>query len=210
MGRGRLNPAHDSDKKLGLAMLKTCRQIRKEALPFFYRNNFNVEDINKNKVLKDNWPKLSKNLQEVSFNWWGWSLKDPATLAKLALCPNLKIFNLVLTQYCVSRTGINQRRQHLYQDEPSIKNFSRTNGFDALVKLRGLERVTVKNHVGSLSAYGILDSEITAFESFLNGILTQPRAKKAEVSSFLRPLSMDDQLTAHSDSAVQERTCRSG
>jgi hypothetical protein len=170
-----LHATPNPDKKLGFALLRTCRQIYEEASPFFYRNNFKIVDPIKS--LKGSWDVLRQNIKEVTFEWWGFALKDPATLRALAKCPKLKLLNINLTQYCVGGDTRHHKRQYQHQDKDSIKKFSRTQGFDALAEFRGLEKVTVSNPTGPFTAPAkeVSNEEIAALEAFLMKTLTKPK-----------------------------------
>jgi hypothetical protein len=150
--------------------MQTSREMYQETRPFFYRNNFRISDMSKQlKVIALHFQKF---LREVEFEWWGWSLKDPNLLRFFQQCENLKIFHLVVTKYCTS--SVHNRRQWQYQDDYTIRKWSRSNGFDALVALRGLERVEVR-HAEADKKADATAAEIADFQAFLNRILTKPK-----------------------------------
>jgi hypothetical protein len=150
--------------------MQTSRQMYQETRPFFYRNTFRISDMSKQ--LKPIVPEFRQFLREVEFEWWGWSLKDPNLLRWFQTCENLKIFHLVVTKYCTD--SIHNRRQWSYQNDFTIKKWSGSNGFDALVLLRGLERVEVR-HAQAEKKGNATDAEIADFQAFLTRILTQPK-----------------------------------
>ncbi|CZR51233.1 uncharacterized protein PAC_01108 [Phialocephala subalpina] len=176
----------------GIQLTATCRQIYEETRSMFWRNHFRIRDIF-DKQAKLLAPVLTENLRKVTWSWWANKIKDPNTLKTFMQCKNLKIFNLRLTKYAVfsaSHGYTSSKRQFLYQDEPAVAKFKLTNGFDELVSLRGLERVTVKNDYPSdevkIRPEDLSDQELKAFETFLTQMLTQPKqpneppAKKAK------------------------------
>lgn len=158
----------------GVALLRTSRRMYEEASEFFYKNTFNLTDHTK--INKDDWASTSRNIKSVSFDWWGWSIKDPQTLRSIAMLPNLKVMTIVLTQYSTGGQNLLHKRQTKYQDNQSIAKFNKTNGFDALVEIRGLDVVKVRNKGPDDHGPPAIatDAEITAFETFLNSVLTKP------------------------------------
>jgi hypothetical protein len=166
----------EPDENLGFALMRTCRQIYEETLPFFYRNNFSISELSPK--LKSIITDIQTNLREVTFDWRGYKIKDRATLKMFLGCSKLKILHIKITQHCVT-TVVDPyaRRQWLYQDDVNIKKFNRLNGFDNLVRLRGLDRVTVRNSK-SLCAADVSNQEIADFEAFLTRILTLPKPEK--------------------------------
>ena len=72
-----IRPTTAPSKILGLALLRASRQIYRECRPFFYQNDFKI-----NSVVKNFMPyreSVTKNVQEFTFDWWGFSQKDIAT-----------------------------------------------------------------------------------------------------------------------------------
>jgi len=173
----------------GIQLTATCRQIYEETRSLFWRNNFKISDFNKQTKLLV--PLLTENLREVMFGWWAFKLKDPQILRMLKDCKKLKILHLRLTKWSIlsDNDSSNPRRQYLHQDEPAVAKFKRTNGFDDLLSLRGLELVTVKNDYedrARLKPEALSDEELKAFESFLSKQLTQPKSPKVCVNVILR------------------------
>ena len=72
-------------------------------------------------------------------------------------------------------------RQFKFQDETSIKRFNKTNGFDVLVAIRGLQKVTVQNAASQFAAKDLTQAELDAFAAFLTRELCQPKPVEAEV-----------------------------
>jgi hypothetical protein len=62
---------------LGLALLRTSRQIYSECRHFFYRNDFRINNVVKNFLPHKE--SVAKNVQEITFDWWGFAQKDIAT-----------------------------------------------------------------------------------------------------------------------------------
>jgi hypothetical protein len=138
-----------------------------ESLTFLYRNTFSI-----NRLGTASLPKYStvwqSRVQYLNF-WWVGYAKDGAAFRWMAKLPKLKTLQL---SYC--NFDVNKRLPHqnkLYQNDAEVSwGPSRTNGFDSLVKLRGLEKVTVTVSKG----VGTKD-EKQVFETFLMGILTLPK-----------------------------------
>jgi hypothetical protein len=63
--------------QLGLGLLRTSRQVYREAIPFLFRNNFKINDVIKG--FEPCRESVIKNVQEITFDWWGYSKKDQAT-----------------------------------------------------------------------------------------------------------------------------------
>ncbi|KAE9370692.1 hypothetical protein N431DRAFT_546473 [Stipitochalara longipes BDJ] len=169
-----IHPTEAPSKALGLGLLRASRQIYREAIPFFRRNNFKITDVIKR--FDQYRESVIKNVQEITFDWWGFSRKDTATLALFNECKKLKVLHVVVTQWSVDPSPYH-KRQLLFQDDLSIKRFSRTNGFDALLAIRGLQKVTVQNSKIH-KAPGLSDEELAAFEAVLMRELTQPKPAK--------------------------------
>jgi hypothetical protein len=136
--------------------------------------------MNPKTMSSETWSVLSRNIKEITFPWWGWARKTPKIFGSIAKCPNLKVLNLRLTPYAVGTSTLHHRRQHKHQDNEDIKKFSRANGFDALLELRGLEKVIVSNYINTDSvAKEVTPAEIAAFEAFLMSNLTKPKPQQS-------------------------------
>ncbi|KAF8854980.1 hypothetical protein BDZ45DRAFT_676602 [Acephala macrosclerotiorum] len=163
----------------GLQLRGTCRQIYDETRGFFWRNNIIIKDICKQTKLLV--PRLTENLREVSWEWWNSKIKDPQTLRMFQDCKNLKILHVRLTKWSIylpRRYYPTVKVQHLYRDEPAVAKFQRVNGFDELLRLRGLDDVTVKNDLPltrRIEPADLSDEELNAFENFLKQKLTRPK-----------------------------------
>lgn len=109
------------------------------------------------------------------------SALNRAALRFFQTCKHLKVFNLTLTKFAVSksiRSYFYRGRQYSYQKEPAATKFNQTHGFDELMSMRALERVTVSNIAGpnvQITPDLVSDEEIKVFEDFLNRELTKPR-----------------------------------
>jgi len=171
---------------LGTGLLRSCRQVYEECINFFYNNNFVLHDTGKKfDLFKE---KLGNNLQEVTVQWWGSQRRDPAIFKYLTGCPKLKILHLVTTNWVINAT--HQKTQTEYQDDNTIRKFSRTNGFDNLVQIRGLRMVTVRHINDNLVEAEVTKEELNVFEAFLMGKLTLPLPLKAVlVSSWMQKRS---------------------
>jgi hypothetical protein len=165
---------HWPEKILGGIQLRgICRQVYEETHNFFWRNSFKIRDFSKE--LKPLTPILSENLQNVTWAWWSFKIKDRKFLSMLKDCVNLKVFHITLTKYTIS-PHYNPGRPWLHRDEPAVAKFKHANGFDELFRLRGLQTVTVVNETGDLGIGSVSDAEIKAFEAFLIQQITQPRS----------------------------------
>jgi hypothetical protein len=97
----------------------------------------------------------------------------------LAKCPQLQVLNLVVSRFSIDRHETPSRKQKLYQDEPSVRRFKHNPGFDKLVQIRGLQKVTVQNDpINALLGVKITTEELAAFEQFLTSLLTLPKPQK--------------------------------
>ncbi|KAH7370326.1 hypothetical protein BKA65DRAFT_488199 [Rhexocercosporidium sp. MPI-PUGE-AT-0058] len=169
----------------GIQLRGTCKQIYEETSTIFWRNRFRISDICRR--MKPLLPKLIDNVQELSWAWWNFKIKDANTLRAIQEFKKLRILNIELTEYCVdSPVRPNSSRQFLHQQEPSIAKFNKTSGFDLLIGMRGLERVTVTNSASDsckIKPSAASDAEIRAFEVFVNRELTQPKETKEDSAS---------------------------
>jgi hypothetical protein len=169
---------------LGLGILATCHVIYQECLPFFWKNTFVVNDLPKSFQFMKEY--FMRNVRRVSFEWFGYRMKDPLTLQMLHECKKLESLHVVLTGHCGSG-GLYDRPQYLFQDDANIRKFSRTNGFDSLISFRGLKQVTVSRTATTSTYYQTASkAEFDAFEMFLIRKLTEPvkaSSKKRKVST---------------------------
>ncbi|PQE22866.1 hypothetical protein CJF30_00008441 [Rutstroemia sp. NJR-2017a BBW] len=157
---------------LGLGILATCHAIYQECIPFFWKNTFVVNDLPKSFQFMREY--FMRNVRKASFEWFGYRMKDPITIQMLHNCKKLESLHIVLTGHCGSG-GLYDRPQYLFQDDTSIKSFSRTNGFDSLVSLHGLKQVTVSRAATASTYYHTASkAEFDIFEVFLIKKLTEP------------------------------------
>jgi len=166
-------------QNLALGLIRTCRQVHEESMRFFYKNNFQIIDDCKKLSERQ---ALMGNLREVTFSWWGYATKDRFTFDFLGRCSQLKTLHLLLTSHCINASNYH-RRQKLHQDDDSVKRFCKTNGFDSLVQIRGLSRVHVRPNDGMHAPNNLPKTDLDAFETFLNGLLTLPKEPVKEVVS---------------------------
>ncbi|TVY68928.1 hypothetical protein LSUE1_G004834 [Lachnellula suecica] len=185
-------PALHDHHTMAFALAATCKQIHEETRKFFFRNNFRI-DTNKEFKLIESY--ILQNVREVTVGWWGFSKKDPATFEMLSSqCPNLKVLNLSITEYVIDIPAGHHKYQRLYRNTPETKKFRTSNGFDALVGIRGLDRINVTLGTAFMIHKIISKEELDAFESFLNTIMTQPKpepitpVRKAVPKASLRSL----------------------
>jgi len=73
-----IRPVGAPSTSLGVGLLRANRQIYREAIPFFRRNNFRVSDTLKN-FEPEKRDLVTKHVQEITFEWWGYAKKDTAT-----------------------------------------------------------------------------------------------------------------------------------
>jgi len=187
---------HRERQKLGLGLIRTCRQVHEESMRFFYKNNFQISDDCKKLSERQ---ALMKNLQEVTFSWWGYAIKDRFTFDFLGRCSQLKTLHLLLTSHCIDASYYH-RRQKLHQDDDTVKRFRKTNGFDSLVQIRGLSRVNVRPNNGMHAPNNLPKTDLDAFETFLNGLLTLPKELVKQVVS-KKTIRISQKLTS-----IQEPT----
>ncbi|KUJ22861.1 uncharacterized protein LY89DRAFT_312617 [Mollisia scopiformis] len=161
----------------GLQLRGTCQDIYNETKTIFWRNKFCIADLGKS--FKMGLSELLDNLREVTWDWHALKILDPQTLIALGLCKQLKVFHLRVTRSVVfGGDHLFDRRQYTYQDEPLAAKFSRSNGFDELLQLRGLETITVENHDHYkfwVKDKYLSNAELKAFETFLASKLTLPK-----------------------------------
>jgi hypothetical protein len=174
----RVTNATDNSNIIGLALLRTSRQLRRECTPFLWKNNFKINEVVKNFIPHRD--QIAKNVQEITFEWWGFAKKDVATLTFFGQCKQLKTLHIKITQWAVDNKQYHHR-QFKFQDETSIKRFNKTNGFDVLVAIRGLQKVTVQNAASQFAAKDLTQAELDAFAAFLTRELCQPKPVEAEV-----------------------------
>ncbi|KAF8857677.1 hypothetical protein BDZ45DRAFT_726572 [Acephala macrosclerotiorum] len=157
------------------SLMQTCKQLYQETKPFFYQNNFKLNDIHKS--MKAN-PSFRENLKKVSIEWTGYHKeRDSSVFRFLATCKSLETLDIQILRTCVER---NHTRQRLYQGMDAIKKFNKCPNFDNLVRISGLNRVTVDGagfYGSNNHSFAELPSaaEVQTFQIFLNGILTLPR-----------------------------------
>lgn len=103
--------------------------------------------------------------------------KDPMTFEYFNTCPNLQTFNLIVTRFACNVHGTYHQVQKRFPNEPSIEPFGRANGFDQLVSMRGLKKITVTREQGEYAApiATFPDSKLQALEDFLTQWVTQPK-----------------------------------
>jgi hypothetical protein len=73
----RVANANDNSNIIGLALLRTSRQLSRECTPFFWNNNFKINEVVKNFIPHRD--QIAKNVREITFEWWGFAKKDIAT-----------------------------------------------------------------------------------------------------------------------------------
>ncbi|KAH8667505.1 hypothetical protein BGZ60DRAFT_564706 [Tricladium varicosporioides] len=173
-----------TSRNLVLNLRCASNQVLNESNRHFYRNNFHVSEMPKDESIFNILHKVGQNMVEVTFEWWGWAQKDPTTLAFIRSLPNVKVLNVSLTEYCINGGLKSHKKQHLFQEIQSIEKFNKSNGFDALVQFRGLEKVKV-HRSPSLSLrpsnIDLNDDEIKVLEVFLNAELTKPHIIRASL-----------------------------
>ncbi|KAI9650708.1 hypothetical protein NHQ30_000730 [Ciborinia camelliae] len=168
---------------LAFGLLATSRSINAECAQFLWKNSFNLSAPSM-KCLKNNKECLIRNVRHVKFTWTGSHTTDLFILGMIASSPNLETLYVKLGSTCVEK-GPNsyphyvRRPQYLHQGDNSIRKFSRTNGFDKLISLRGLKKVIVSKHWGLEAAIRVgtlTEADVKAFEKFLMEKLTTPVA----------------------------------
>lgn len=158
--------------------LRACRQIRDEGLPFIYRNKFSISSQDAYNggysCLLQPGSTAWENIKEISYEWWGYAIKDKRAFEALARLPKLKVLQLLITTFVLDAS--HHRRQWSYQTDDNVKAFRRANAFDQLVQLRGLEHVTVGRSSTNPPAPGALSkADEVKFQVFLNNVLTLPK-----------------------------------
>jgi len=194
------------DHKMGLSLRATCKQIHEETEKFFFRNTFSMSLSKEFKTIQKY---ICNNVQKVTWDWVGFSLKDQQLFDCLNYsCPKLKFLNLQISWLTVDNSDLHRRRQYSHRDVPEAKRFKNTGGFDALVSLRGLELVTVTRRecIHNASRATITQKEVDNFAAWLNTLVTlekyQPPArasiaKKVEVTASVSFNNVFRRLTAN-------------
>ncbi|CAG8958570.1 hypothetical protein HYFRA_00009887 [Hymenoscyphus fraxineus] len=173
---------------MGFSLRGVNKQIRDETAKFFWSNNFKFHDFPKlDPQVKQTFDLVSASLTEVTFQWFVQLRKDKLTLEAISKCPNLKIFNLVITKFSIkdSYDHFYQRRWFFDQRDRAPK-FTRTRGIEDILKLRGLTKVNVKkfiNILGRPEPGQILQSELNEFQAMLNEYMTQPKVAPSPLTS---------------------------
>ncbi|QSZ31049.1 hypothetical protein DSL72_000610 [Monilinia vaccinii-corymbosi] len=168
------------ESRLALGLLATCRSINAECTKFLWKNTFDLSapSMKSLKIYKEI---LVQNIRHVKCSWTGSYSKDMFILGMITNCQNLESLEIKLGGGCVERPNgyayYTRKPQHLYQDDNSIRKFSRTNGFDRLVSLRHLKNVVVTTTFGFEAAIRdgtVTEAEVKTFEKFLRKKLTTP------------------------------------
>ncbi|CAL3968007.1 unnamed protein product [Diplocarpon coronariae] len=165
-----------TQKTLALALRGTCKQFYGETESFFYKNSFRVDAENIRDMQIP--PKIQDNLKEVTFQWWGWTRKDRSALNLLRSFRNVKILNLIVTEW-IFLSGT-----HLAEPASGdlLAKFRQSRGFMDICDLRGFETVRVSNEgVRKAQDAHITPAELKAFEDHLNEQLTKARWKSVAV-----------------------------
>lgn len=181
--RDEKEPEASKAKTLGLSLMQTGRWVYNECRPIFYQNFFHVSSYNLKHLAKIQ-PALAQNLQNVTFSWWGFAQKDPKVFMFLMKI-DFKVLNLLVTRYVCEVQ--HHTRQRYYQSDPRGHPFNGANGWDALVQLRGLKKITVRRdpkHATGYSDRNILtDAVLQTLEDYLMTIVTE-RKYHAPVSPY--------------------------
>jgi hypothetical protein len=157
---------HDWPLFRGLSLLRASRQIYDECLPFFYRNTFKLAAKDLESLSRSN-RVFESHVQDLLFKWNG-LVKDAAAFTLIGKLPKLKTLQLSYSEVVVMTPNWRSRNV-LYQNDEDVKSFKNGNGFDSLVQIRGLEKVTVfKDWVSDLH-------NEKEFEAFLMKYLTLPK-----------------------------------
>ncbi|KAA8576119.1 hypothetical protein EYC84_006280 [Monilinia fructicola] len=143
-----LYPEHPAriEPHLALGLLATCRSVNAECEKFLWKNTFDLS-VPSLKTLKLDKQILIQNIRHVKCAWTGSFTKDVFVFGMLASCPNIETLEIKLNGGCVERANgfalYSRKLQFLYQDDISIRKFSRSNGFDKL-RLRLFEKFLIK------------------------------------------------------------------
>lgn len=160
----------------------TCSEIYKECNKIFLRNNFRLE--HKAIVALRTNTDFAKKLQVIEIDWEGkWA--DSAILHDITAYPNLRVLNLRFWIGTI-KWGRRATRNYQFQDNQDIKWFSKLRGFDFLVSLRGLEKVTFEIYGDMKSEKKEIQDKVPvaqkAMEDLLNRELTKPKLPTLPVS----------------------------
>lgn len=165
----------------GLSFMLTCREIYEESHKVFLRNTFHLDHWAVIELRKNT--DFANRLEDIDIDWEGkWA--DAAILHDIGAYANLRVLHV---RFYIG--VINWRRRYwnrLFQSEEDLKWFSKLRGFDRLLSLRGLEKVTFEIY-GNLDAQeeGVKEKAPVAqkaMENLLNRELTKPRPPPVTVS----------------------------
>ncbi|KAF7867343.1 hypothetical protein EAF04_005426 [Stromatinia cepivora] len=163
---------------LALGLVASCRYINAECVQFFWKNTFNLSATTI-KLLRESKQTLIQNARNLKCEWSGIYSKDSFIFGLLASCAHLETLEIVLQRSCVSDgqpTYYHRKVQRLHQADNSIRKFNKSNGFDKLISLHDLKKVTVSKHWTLELDKTLTETEFKNFEQFLIKKLTTPVA----------------------------------
>lgn len=187
------------ESNLALGLLASCRSIHTECIKFLWKNTFNL-NIQSIKTLRKKKDILIQNIRHVKCNWTGTYSRDAFIFGLISSFTKVESLVIQLSYGVVTgHSWYTRKPQRLHQDDDRIRKFSRINGFDKLISLRDINKVTVVTQGMGYAASDVTvtQAELEIFKRFLVEKLTTPVAPPV-VSSRLHeynPLAFDTLLT---------------
>ena len=164
-----------------LSFMLTCRQVYEQTKTIYLQNTFHLDHQS---IIKLRGNDFVNNLVDIGFEWEGkWA--DAAIFRTMATYSNLRILRITFYMGAVF-WATHRRRVHnrLFQNDEDLKWFSRIRGFDQLLALRGLVKVTLELVGGfDMDQTDKAPAARTAMENLLNKELTKPKPVPRTVSS---------------------------
>jgi hypothetical protein len=161
----------------GLNFLVTCREVYEAGMKIFRTNCFRLD--HRSTIHLRYKTNFARNLVEIEIDWEGkWN--DNAVLHDIEAYPNLRVLNIRFWVGAVNYPGRQYYGNKLFQEDEAFEWFNKLRGFDKLVSLRGLKRVTFTIYgQDTANIDQQIRSKIPAVElamnEFLNRELTQPK-----------------------------------
>lgn len=168
----------ETSPTLAFGLMLVCKQMLEETRPVFYKNSFQIEACEK--TPQAHLMTIRDTLREVTWTWRGFNRRDANAIKFFSSCPNLKILNLIVTDWSV-HPNTHHYHGHRHTHVQSVKKFNRCRGFDEIVGLKGFEKVRVEKAARSLH---LADADIEALRVFLNTHLTKAKYVPPPVSLF--------------------------
>lgn len=170
----------------GMGLLLSCRALYEESLEYLYHNTFRLSGNQLHLMLNKPSGIFRDKICHLDFSWHG-NGSDRAVFRAMSRLPQLKTLALEYNWNIFRNRNAWHRWNILYQDEAILnwdgKGIYQGLGFDELVQIRGLKKVTIKwgyplrtdlNNIPSP------DEQKLIVEKFLSDLLTLPKVREIE------------------------------